>query len=76
MKKTFWLTLTNITLGLAVLLSLLALFTTLIRDMLRRLKTNRSAKYQREDYLHEQYQLGIRMADGGERLDRKKLDEE
>lgn len=70
-KRTFWLTLTNFALGLAVLLTLLVLFSSMVRDLLRRLKGNRSSEYQREDDLHEQDELGIRMADGGERVDPK-----
>jgi len=66
--ETGWLSLTNVVLGLAVLVCLVAVGRTAIQEM-RAWATKRArATFAKDDHVFSLESLGITMADGGERL--------
>jgi hypothetical protein len=73
--ETFWLTATNITLGVVTLVCIAMFFSGLFADLKARFATRRAmASVGVDDHAFAIHSLGITMADGGERLDKKSKD--
>ncbi len=69
--ETFWLTATNIVLGLVTLVCCVALFHGIYLDLKARLATKRAAvPVTTDDHAFVIPMLGVTMADGGERTDK------
>ena len=72
-SETFWLTATNVALGIVTLVCIAVFFRGLLADVKIRLAAKRSmAAAAFDDHAFALHSLGITMADGGERLDKKK----
>lgn len=69
--KTIWLNLTNIGLGLVVLVCCLAAGRAFLRDLLDRSTQRTGEGAALDDHTFMEPALGITMADGGEKRDRK-----
>ncbi len=69
--KTFWLNITNIGLGLVVLVCCVAVARTFLRDLLDRRSERANTAPAFDDHTFMEPGLGITMADGGEKRDRK-----
>ncbi|HSD66952.1 MAG TPA: hypothetical protein VLF95_09640 [Vicinamibacteria bacterium] len=67
---TFWLTFTNISLGLVTLLCVLVVAGGVARELLHR--RGRRVLAREDDHAFATPGLGVTMADGGERLDERK----
>ena len=65
---TFWLDFTNIALGLVTLVCVLAVVAGVVRELGHRLV---GRKRLADDHAFETPDLGVTMADGGERIDRR-----
>ena len=65
---TFWLNFTNIALGLVTLLCVLLVTVGVVNELRLRLARRRRLA---DDHAFATRELGITMADGGERIDRK-----
>lgn len=65
---TFWLDFTNIALGLVTLLCVLVIAGGVVRELLARRGSTAVAG---DDHAFATPRLGVTMADGGERIDRK-----
>jgi hypothetical protein len=63
---TFWLDFTNIALGLVCLICVLAIGAGVVRELVHRLRHGRALH---DDHAFETPELGLTMADGGERID-------
>ena len=66
---TFWLNFTNIALGLVTLVCVIAVAAGVVRELSDRLAHGRKLS---DDHAFETPELGLTMADGGERIDEKK----
>lgn len=64
----FWLNFTNIALGLVTLVCVIAVVAGVLHELGHRLT---QGKRLADDHAFETPELGVTMADGGERLDRK-----
>ncbi|HEX9190438.1 MAG TPA: hypothetical protein VGB87_25400 [Vicinamibacteria bacterium] len=64
---TFWLNFTNIALGLVTLACVLAIAGGVVRELL--LRRERRAAVAADDHAFATPELGVTMADGGERID-------
>lgn len=65
---TFWLDFTNIALGLVTLVCAIAVVAGVVRELGHRLARRRRLA---DDHAFETPELGVTMADGGERIDRR-----
>jgi hypothetical protein len=65
---TFWLDFTNIALGLVTLVCVLAVVAGVVHEVGHRLANRRMLV---DDHAFEEPGLGVTMADGGERIDRR-----
>ncbi len=65
---TFWLDFTNIALGLVTLVCVIVVVAGVLRELGHRLER---AKTRADDHAFDAPGLGVTMADGGERIDRK-----
>ncbi len=68
--KTYWLNITNIGLGLVVLVCCIAVARTIVRDLLAR-RPGHAHAGELDDHTFMEPALGITMADGGERREPK-----
>ena len=68
-SDTFWLDFTNIALGLVTLVCVIVVAVGVVRELGHRLSR---AKKLADDHAFETPELGLTMADGGERVDRKR----
>jgi hypothetical protein len=69
---TFWLDFTNIALGLVTLACVLAIGGGVVRELLARRRAHAAAAA--DDHAFATPELGLTMADGGERIDRAAAD--
>jgi hypothetical protein len=67
-SDTFWLDFTNIALGLVTLLCVVAVAAGVVRELHHRIARRRRLA---DDHSFEAPELGVTMADGGERVDRR-----
>ena len=70
--KTYWLNITNIGLGLVVLICCVAAGRAFLRDLLDPRSQRVSSGVAFDDHTFMEPELGITMADGGEKRDKKK----
>jgi hypothetical protein len=68
-SETFWLNFTNIALGLVTLVCMIAIVAGAVRELGHRFAHHRKLA---DDHAFHTPELGVTMADGGERVDRKK----
>ncbi len=69
--KTYWLNITNIGLGLVVLVCCVAAARAFLRDLLDHRSQRAEAGVSFDDHTFMEPELGITMADGGEKRDQK-----
>jgi hypothetical protein len=67
--KTIWLLLTNLILGLAVVVCSAMIVWCLMKDVLRRRRDKREESLVPSDYLDGLENLGVSLPDGGKRID-------
>jgi hypothetical protein len=70
-SDTFWLDFTNIALGLVTLVCVIVVVAGVVRELGHR---HLHAKKLADDHAFDTPELGLTMADGGERIDRKRSD--
>lgn len=68
--ETFWLNVTNIALGVVTLVCLIAVATVVFKEVLARVRQRAAVLVERDDHAFVMPELGLTMADGGERLDK------
>jgi hypothetical protein len=68
--KTFWLNVTNIALGVVTGICVLVLGKALFQEMIQRVRADKREKVKLDEYSYMVPELGLTMADGGERLDK------
>jgi hypothetical protein len=68
--KTFWLTVTNIALGVVTGICILFLGKSLFQEIVQRVRAEKRATTKVDEYSYMVPELGLTMADGGERLDK------
>ena len=68
--ETFWLNVTNIALGVVTLVCLIAVGTVVFKEVLARVRQRAAVLVERDDHAFVMPELGLTMADGGERLDK------
>ncbi len=71
-SDTFWLTITNTILGLVTLICVVAMGSGLYQDVKARVLARRRVRVTADDHAFVLPRLGITMADGGERIDRRR----
>ena len=69
--KTYWLNITNIGLGLVTLVCCLVVGRALFRDIAERIKARSHGPIEADDHAFMHPQLGLTMADGGEKTEQK-----
>ncbi len=69
--KTYWLNITNIGLGLVTLVCCLVVGRALFQDIAERIKAHSHGPIEEDDHAFMHPQLGLTMADGGEKTERK-----
>jgi hypothetical protein len=67
-SETFWLNFTNIALGLVTLVCVIAIAVGVVRELVPRLARGSRLT---DDHAFHSPELGVTMADGGERVDRE-----
>jgi hypothetical protein len=67
--ETFWLNVTNISLGLVTLIALGAVLIVAFREIAKRVRARVAVRSIQDDHAFTHADLGLTMADGGERLD-------
>jgi hypothetical protein len=67
--KMFWLNITNIMLGVAVLVCCVTLGYGIVQEVLIRIRKSRTAPAASDDHAFHTPDLGVTMADGGKRID-------
>ena len=67
--RTYWLNITNIGLGLVVLVCLIALVRGVLFDILERFSGKAGVPVSEDDHAFFEPELGLTMADGGEKRD-------
>jgi hypothetical protein len=72
-SETSWLNLTNIALGLAVLVCVVAVGRVVIHDLRVRVTARRRRPIVQDDHAFSLSSLGITMADGGEPIDENSI---
>ena len=65
--ETFWLNTTNIALGIVTLICLVAVATVVLQEVVARVRARRTVESDDHAFAHPE--LGLTMADGGERTD-------
>ncbi len=70
--KTYWLNITNIGLGLVVLICCVAAGRAFLHDLLGRRSQRADSGLAFDDHTFMEPELGITMADGGEKRDKRK----
>ena len=70
---TFWLDFTNIALGLVTLVCVIVVAAGVVRELGHRFARARRLA---DDHAFHSPELGVTMADGGERIDRERTDRE
>ncbi len=68
--KTYWLNLTNIGLGLVTLVCCVVVARALFKDISERMRAHVQNAAQLDDHAFVHAELGLTMADGGERVER------
>ncbi len=68
--ETFWLNVTNIALGVVTLICVVTVAGVALQEVLRRARKRVPALMPQDDHAFAIPELGITMADGGERLDK------
>jgi hypothetical protein len=68
--KTFWLNVTNIALGVVTGICILFLGKSLFQEIVQRVRAEKRATTKVDEYSYMVPELGLTMADGGERLDK------
>ena len=68
--ETFWLNVTNIALGVVTVICLVAVAGVVFREIFERLRARAAVLVEKDDHAFVMPELGLTMADGGERLDR------
>ncbi len=71
--ETYWLTLTNIALGVVTLICLVAVGRVFLREVAERVRTRVHVPALQDDHSFVFGDLGITMADGGQPIDEKEL---
>lgn len=66
--ETYWLNATNIVLGVVTLVCLIAVSSTVVRELLQRARQRVPVFAQRDEHTFVLSDLGITMADGGEKV--------
>jgi hypothetical protein len=70
--KTFWLNVTNIALGVITGVCILVLGKSLFQEIVARVRVDKRATAKVDDYSYMVPELGLTMADGGERVDKNR----
>lgn len=70
--RTFWLNVTNIALGVITGVCCLVLGKALFQEIMERVRGDKREKVQLDDYSYITPELGLTMADGGERVDKNR----
>ncbi|MGB7623219.1 MAG: hypothetical protein WBN92_12780 [Terriglobia bacterium] len=68
--KTFWLNVTNIALGVVTGICILFLGKSLFQEIVQRVRAEKRAIQKVDEYSYMVPELGLTMADGGERVDK------
>ena len=68
--ETFWLNATNIALGAVTLICIIAVASVVFREVLARVRARVVEVLPSDDHAFAHPELGLTMADGGERLDK------
>jgi len=69
--NTFWLNVINIFLGVVALICCMIVGTRVVRELLEHIRMRKSALVKSDDHVLHVCELGITMADGGERLEKE-----
>ena len=67
--ETFWLNVTNIALGVVTVVCFAAVAGVVFREIVARLRARAVVMVEKDDHAFVMPELGLTMADGGERLD-------
>jgi hypothetical protein len=67
--RTFWLNVTNIALGVVTGICVLVLGKALFQEIMQRVRADKRENVKTDEYSYMVPELGLTMADGGERLD-------
>ena len=71
--ETYWLNITNIVLGVVTVVCLIAVGTMVVREVLAKVRSRVQVPVYRDNHSFAFSDLGITMADGGEKVDEKSL---
>jgi hypothetical protein len=71
--KMFWLNITNIVLGIITLACFVAVGYGVVLDVLAHLRKSKNTPVTHDDHVFLVNNLGVTMADGGERIDKSSL---
>jgi hypothetical protein len=74
--ETFWLNVTNLGLGVVTFICCVVLGAGVLKEVVVRLKARVRVAAEQDDHAFVMPQLGLTMADGGEREDKPKLEEQ
>jgi len=69
--ETFWLNATNIGLGLVTLIAFVSVAVVAFREIAQRVRSRATVPVAGDDHAFMHPELGLTMADGGERIDKK-----
>ena len=69
--ETFWLNATNIGLGIVTLIAFVTVAVVAFREIAQRVRSRATVPVAGDDHAFMHAELGLTMADGGERLDKK-----
>jgi hypothetical protein len=71
--RTFWLSITNVGLGLVTIVCCVVVARALFRDVADRLSARSHKVVESDDHAYMHPHLGLTMADGGEKIEREKV---
>jgi hypothetical protein len=71
--ETYWLNITNITLGVVTAVCLIGVGTMVVREVMAKMRKRVQVPAYSDNHLFAFSDLGITMADGGEKVDEKTL---
>lgn len=71
--ETYWLNITNITLGVVTVVCLIAVGTMVVREVMAKMRKRVQVPAYRDNHVFAFSDLGITMADGGEKVDETTL---
>ncbi|HEX9655046.1 MAG TPA: hypothetical protein VGA99_15170 [bacterium] len=74
--ETFWLNVTNLGLGIVTFICCAVLAGGVLKEVVERLRARVRVPVEQDDHAFVMPQLGLTMADGGEREDKPKLEEQ